>query len=103
MRCDDPTLPAPFQLTKVAKIADEIGNWESPSDTSKSKDDENVRTKSCILANVRGHSKWSEYITEESNCGAKNGENMAIDEMDILKMMMINDEMVEDDIHPDFK
>lgn len=53
------------------------------------------------MAKIRGpsSSKWSEYITEEDN----NGENMATEpSMDILKTMT-NDEMVEDDIHPDFK
>lgn len=109
-------LSAPFLDKKMSKnshkIGDEIQNWELPSDieaskwSSKgmSKDDENARTKSCILAKARGSSKWSEYITEEENCGGGNGENRAAEEgIDILKMMMINDEIVEDDIHPDFK
>lgn len=54
------------------------------------------------MAKVKGPSKWSEYITEEDNSGTRNGENMATEQGMDLKMM-INDEMVEDDIHPDFK
>ncbi|XP_022939429.1 MRN complex-interacting protein isoform X1 [Cucurbita moschata] len=75
---------------------DEIRNWESPS----SKDDESA----CILAKVGGpSSKWSEYITEDDNCGGRKGENMGTEQdMDTLKMIT-NDEIVEDDIHPDFK
>ncbi|XP_008456719.2 uncharacterized protein LOC103496578 [Cucumis melo] len=103
-------LSAPFQDKKMSKnsheVESEIQNWELPSETEASKwtkDDENSRTKSCILGKVRGaSSKWSEYITEEENCGGRNEENMAREQgMDILKM--INDEIVEDDIHPDFK
>ncbi|XP_023549686.1 MRN complex-interacting protein isoform X3 [Cucurbita pepo subsp. pepo] len=79
---------------------DEIRNWESQSDIEASKwskgmskDDENA----CILAKVGGPSpKWSEYMTEEDK-------NMGTEQdMDTLKMI-INDEIVEDDIHPDFK
>ena len=98
------TLLAPFQGRKLSKnsrkIADEIRNWESQSDIEASKwskgmskDDENA----CILAKVGGPSpKWSEYMTEEDK-------NMGTEQdMDTLKMI-INDEIVEDDIHPDFK
>ncbi|XP_038885326.1 MRN complex-interacting protein [Benincasa hispida] len=108
-------LSAPFQDKKMSKnshkIADEIQNWELQSEIEASKgskdmskDDENSRTKTSILAKVRGpSSKWSEYITEEDNCRGRNGENMATDQcIDILKKI-INDEIVDDDIHPDFK
>ncbi|XP_022133808.1 uncharacterized protein LOC111006279 [Momordica charantia] len=90
-------------MAKDLSSQDEIRNWESPSKwkQSISEDEEKARTKACIMAKIRGpsSSKWSEYITEEDN----NGENMATEpSMDILKTMT-NDEMVEDDIHPDFK
>ncbi|XP_022992686.1 MRN complex-interacting protein isoform X2 [Cucurbita maxima] len=86
-----PVFPKRTHIAKNSAI--QASKWSK----GVTKDDENACSK------VGGPSKWSEYITEDDNCGGRKGENMGTEQdMDTLKMI-INDEIVEDDIHPDFK